>query len=109
MHNSRNKITKDCCIVKITRQLYCFAQTCFFPPVLCKRHSLQHHISPHRGQRGKFEPALRQLAQDVLTRNLDASSRAARIGRRVEWPILGEEDVECTGVTGPADDGAVEK
>lgn len=85
------------------------AQMCLLPPVLRTLHSREHHISPHRGQHGKFEPSLWQLAHDVLTRNLEASSRASRIGRRLLWLILGEEDLECMGVTGPADEGAVEK
>lgn len=55
---------------------------CLFPPVLCRRHSLEHHISPHLGQQGKLFPSLPQDAHAVRTLNFDASSRASRMGRR---------------------------
>ena len=86
-----------------------FLQICLLPPVLRRRHSREHHISPQRGQQGKLEPMVPQDAQAVRTRNFDASSRASRIGRSTLLGISGDVDVECTGVAGPADDGAVER
>ena len=49
------------------------------------------------------------MAQAVRTRNLLASSSASRIGRRTLCGSTGDGDAECTGVAGPADDGAVGK
>ena len=55
-----------------------------------------------------MEPTRAQAAQAVRTRNLDASSRASRIGRRALCGMTGDVVAECTGVAGPAEDGAVE-
>lgn len=56
-----------------------------------------------------MEPCLPHAAQAVRTRKRLASSRASRMGRRDLCGSTGDAAAECTGVAGPADDGAVEK
>ena len=55
-------------------------QTCFFPFPFCNRHTREHHISPHLGQHGKFEPRFPHVAQAVTTRNSDVCSRFSSTG-----------------------------
>lgn len=90
-------------------------QMCFFPFPFCSRHAREHHISPHLGQHGKFEPRIPHVAQAVTTRNSDVRSRFSSTGcsdvasdlRRSR--LTGSATPVCTGVVGPADEGAVGK
>lgn len=87
-------------------------QICRFPLPFCRRHAREHHISPHFGQHGKFEPPRPHVAHAVCTANMDARSRPSSTGCSVS--DLRDSDggrgaVTCTGVAGPADDGAVGK
>ena len=89
---------------------------CLLPSPFCSLHAREHHISPHFGHVGKFEPRFPHVAHAVCTRNIDARSRLSSTGCSVavadpESPLRGRGSAvaPCTGVGGPADEGAVGK
>lgn len=86
-----------------------FQQTCFFPPLLSNLHCREHHISPHFGQQGKFDPAFLQVAQHAWTENFDVSSSDSSTGCSDLCLIMGDCECSRTGVCGPAEEGALGK
>ena len=86
-----------------------FAQICRLPLPFCRRHTREHHISPHFGQHGKFEPCFPQVAHAVWTENMDVRSRLSSTGCSSDLRANGSVAAVCVGVVGPAEDGAVGK
>ena len=108
-----------------TRYAPFLVQTCRFPTAFFSRHSREHHISPHFGQHGKLDPRFPHVAHAVCTRNIDARSSFSKTGCSASdlrqtgaglspspTPVPtpdGSVVMVCTGVGGPADEGAVGK
>ena len=61
-----------------------FAHMCLLPSPFCSLHAREHHISPHFGHVGKFEPRFPHVAHAVCTRNIDERSKSSSTGWSVK-------------------------
>ena len=83
---------------------------CLLPSPFCSLHAREHHISPHFGHVGKFEPRFPHVAHAVRTQNIDVRSKFSSTGwSDSDLRATGSAAAVCTGVAGPAEEGAVGK
>jgi len=79
-----------------TQEFFYEAHTCLLPPR--NLHSLEHHISPHRGHFGKSNPTVPHAEHSAVVRNLEARSTLASIWFIPEDDLLAKPGMSVDGL-----------